>query len=140
LQAGFVTMKAVNAVLTLAVFVLAATASAPALAWHHGGHTHFGVFIGGPGYWYSPYYYPPYYPAYPYPPLVVAPSSPPTYIEQGDGAPEAAPSQPPSQPQSATPSPSEPYWWYYCAEAKAYYPYINTCPTGWQRVAPQPQR
>lgn len=122
-------MKAVNTVLTLAVFVLAATASAPALAWHHGGHTHFGVFVGGPGYWYPPYYYPPYYP-YSYPPVVVAPSSPPTYIEQGDVSPEAAPSQ----------SPSEADWWYYCAEAKAYYPYAKECPAGWQRVAPQPQR
>jgi len=123
-------MKVLNAVLTLAVFVLAATASAPALAWHHGGHTHFGVFVGAPGYWYPPYYYPPYYPPYSYPPLVIEQSSPPTYIEQGDAAPEAAPPQ----------SPSQSDWWYYCAGAKAYYPYAKECPTGWQRVAPQPQQ
>src|ERR1039458_2098478 len=55
-------MKAVKATLSLVVFVFGAIASVPALAWHHGGHAHFGVFIGGPGYWYPPYYYPPYYP------------------------------------------------------------------------------
>lgn len=123
-------MKAVNAVLTLAVCVLAATASAPALAWHYGGHSHFGVFMGGPGYWYPPYYYPPYYPPYSYSPLVIEQTSPPIYIEKGDVSQEAAPSQ----------SPSQTDWWYYCAEAKAYYPYAKACPSGWQRVAPQPQR
>jgi len=132
-------MRAINAVLTFAVFVLAATASASALAWHHGGHTRFGVFIGGPGYWYPPYYYPPYYSGYAYPPMVIE-SSPPVYIEQGDGSRAAAPSQSSSQPQSATPSSSPSDWWYYCPEAKAYYPYVRECPAGWQRVAPQPQQ
>ena len=130
------TMKAVRTTLGLAVFVLGTGASASALAWHHGGHARFGVYIGAPAYWYAPYYYPPYYapyyPGYYNPPVVVAPSTPPTYIEQGGG--QAAPAQ------SATQSPSPSNWWYYCADAKAYYTYVKECPAGWQQVAPQPQR
>ena len=30
--------------------------------------------------------------------------------------------------------------WYYCQGSNAYYPYVRECPTGWQQVAPQPQR
>jgi hypothetical protein len=131
-RAGLVTMKALKTTLSMAAFVLAATASASALAWHHGGHARVGVYIGAPAYWYPPYYYPPYYapyyPGYYYPPVVVAPSAPPTYIEQGGGQPAVASPQ----------SPPEPNWWYYCADAKAYYPYVRECPAGWQRVAPQP--
>jgi hypothetical protein len=32
----------------------------------------------------------------------------------------------------------EPYPWFYCPEAGAYYPYVQQCPGGWQQVAPQP--
>jgi hypothetical protein len=138
-------MKAAKALLCLLVFALAATSSASALAWR-GGHARVGVYIGGPAYWYPPYYYPPYYypqyyppyyPAYAYPPVVVAPSAPQTYIEQGGGPPAATQSQPPSQAQS---SQSQTNWWHYCADTKAYYPYVKECPAGWQRVAPQPQQ
>src|SRR5260370_33821539 len=107
-------MNRIKAVLTLSVVLLAATASAPALAWHNG-RVHFGVFIGGPFY---PWYYPPFYPYY-YPPVVAAPAVPPTYVEQG-GA---------QHPQGT---------WYYCAESKTYYPYVKGCPGAWHRVAPQP--
>ncbi len=84
------------------------------------------MFVGAPvvfgGWAYaSPYYYP--FPAYYYPP---APYYPPTYIEQGVQAPEP-------QRQLA------PAYWYYCPDAKAYYPYVRECPGGWQQVAPQPQ-
>ena len=118
-------IKAAKAALCLVVFAFGAGASAPALAWRHGGHAHFGVFIGAPAYWYPPYYYhyPPYYSPY-YPPVIAVPSSPPTYIEQG----------------GAQPAPSQSNWWYYCADAKTYYPYVKECPAGWQRVAPQPPR
>ena len=121
-------MKAVKATLSLVVvvFVVGAIASATALAGPRG-HVRFGVFVGAPFYWYPPYYYPPYYPPYYspyYPPVVAAPSSPPTYIEQGGAQP--------------APASSQSNWWYYCADAKAYYPYIKQCPGGWQRVAPQP--
>jgi hypothetical protein len=98
----------------------------------HGGHSGFhksrvvvGIGVGVPVYW-GPWYYPPAYyypPSYYYPPYYAYPPaySAPTYIERGD-----APAEQPSQ------------WWYYCADSKAYYPYVKECPGGWQRVAPQP--
>jgi hypothetical protein len=88
------------------------------------GHLRGGVFIGAPLFW--PWYYPdPYY--YPgpyyygdYAPVVE--SSPAVYIEQGAA---------PAAPEQST-------YWYYCARSKGYYPYVQQCPGGWQRVAPQP--
>lgn len=38
----------------------------------------------------------------------------------------------------AVPAPPSAEWWYYCRPAGAYYPYVQTCPTGWERVAPRP--
>jgi hypothetical protein len=29
-------------------------------------------------------------------------------------------------------------WWYYCRSAGAYYPYVTSCSTGWERVAATP--
>ncbi len=120
-------MKPTKATLGLVALVLGLILSGSAFAWgHHGPNVRFGVMLGGPGWWgpgyYQPYYYPPYYypPAY-YPPL---PSSPPVYIEQG-----AAQPAPAAQPQG---------YWYYCAGANGYYPYVKDCPGGWQRVSPQP--
>jgi hypothetical protein len=52
---------------------------------------------------------------------VVAPSAPPTYLQQA--------------PQAQVPAEN---WWYYCADAKGYYPYVRECPGGWQRVSPTP--
>lgn len=113
-------MKLRNFMLTLALITLGAIASGEALADH--GHFHsrarVGVVIGAPAIW--PWYYPP--PYYYYPPTVVVPSSPPVYVEQGEG--------PAPAPQSS--------YWYYCADAQAYYPYVKQCPGGWQRVAPEP--
>jgi hypothetical protein len=86
------------------------------------GRAHFGVVIGAPFYpWYypSPYYYPPYSP-------VVIERAPPVYIEQSGPAP------------AATPQASQGNYWYYCSASRTYYPYVNECPGGWQRVAPQP--
>ena len=101
-----------------------------------GGHGRVGVFIGAPLFWgldysypYFPYSYPyPYpYPSYPYPyyypPYGPSATLPPVYVEQGNE--EAAP-----PPQSG--------YWYYCANPPGYYPYVQECPGGWQRVAPQP--
>lgn len=63
----------------------------------------------------APLFVPRYYtPA----PAYYAPPPPPVYIEQ-----------PQPQPQA---------YWYYCASAGAYYPHVQSCPEGWQRVAPQP--
>ena len=116
-------MKPVKTTLTLALVLCGALASAQVFAGGHG-QVRFGVFIGAPLFpWYYPsYYYPYYYPAY-YPPVAAVPAAPPTYVERG-AAPAAAP-----QAQG---------YWYYCADAKAYYPYVKDCPAGWQKVIPQP--
>lgn len=112
----------------IAFLALAMLGSTAAWAQHrHRGHVEFGVVIGGP-YWGPwgyppPYYYPPYYP---YPPVVVERQAP-VYIEQSP--PVAAPPAPAPAPEN---------YWYYCAAAKGYYPYVNECPGGWQRVQPQP--
>jgi hypothetical protein len=120
---------------TILCGALATAASAPAMA--HGPRVSFGIMFGGPVW--PRYYYPePYYyryyppPAVYYPPaVVVVPSSPPVYVEQG---------QQYQQGQAAAPAaPSSDSSWYYCEGAQAYYPYVNSCPGGWQRVAPQPQ-
>ena len=82
-------------------------------------HRHFRsgvVIIGAP--FFAPFYYSD--PYYYYPPVAATPYSSPDYIEQGEAAPE----------------PSQAYW-YYCADAKAYYPYVKECPGGWQHVMPQ---
>jgi hypothetical protein len=95
----------------------------------HGGgpRVGFGFYLGGPaafwpGYYPAPYYYPPYY----YPPVVTVPASPPVYVEQNV---EQSQSTPSGQPEG---------YWYYCAAAKAYYPYVQQCAGGWQPVSPQP--
>ncbi len=109
----------------VAFVLLAALASTAAWADPHG-HLRFGVVIGGPwGPWgYPPpppyYYYPPYYP-----PVVIERQAP-VYIEQ----------TPPAATQA--PAPAAQNYWYYCAAAKGYYPYVKECPSGWQRVLPQP--
>jgi len=117
---------------TLVLVLFATLASGSAMAQHHGrGHGHggnvrFGISLGFPIY--PPGYYPaPYYaypaPVYAYPPVVVGPSLPPVYVEQG------AAQEAPAQAQGD---------WYYCAASKAYYPYVAECPAGWQRVPAQP--
>lgn len=87
-----------------------------------GGHVSVGVginvgpgypyYYGPPAYYYYPYGYYPYGPSYYYypPPAVVYESPPPTVR------------QPP------------PAYWYYCPEAKAYFPYVKDCPSGWRTV------
>lgn len=87
---------------------------------NHGHHSHSRVFVGvgvgAPLFWGPAYYGPAYYaPGYYYPPPA------PVYIEQNP-----APIEQGSQ------------YWYYCQSARAYYPYVNGCPEGWQRVLPQP--
>ena len=115
----------------LAVVLLTLFSSGAAYAGgygHHGSGVRFGVVIGGPG-WFGPGYYPPYYSPYYYPPYASAyypsmPASPPVYIEQGGAQPA-----PGAAPQAS--------YWYFCAEANGYYPYVKECPGGWQRVSPQ---
>src|SRR6476659_9758586 len=71
----------------------------------------FGFPVGYPWYYAPPpyYYYPPAY--------VAAPQT--TYIERQDTRQDA---------------PASTDYWYYCEQSKTYYPYVKTCPGGWQRV------
>lgn len=110
--------------------VLGLAVGVPAQAHDHDrdrGRVHFGLYFGAPLGWPDDYdgpryYYPPY-PAY-YPPrVVVVPAEPPVYIQRS-----------PAEPASS----AQPYYWYYCRDSGAYYPYVKQCPGGWQRVAPQP--
>lgn len=130
-----------------------ALAAAPADARNGGGHrggyyhggSHFrgGGWYGFPAFglalglgmsyplWSYPYggYYSPA-PVYGYPAVVAPmPASPPVYIENNQTPPPNAP--PPTT--SAPPT----VWWYWCGSAKAYYPYVDNCAEGWQRVPPQ---
>ncbi len=88
--------------------------------WHGGSRVFIGGSVGwwgwpgwwGPGWWGAPY---PYYGA---PPVVVQPG-PTEYIQ-------------------TAPAPPAQSYWYYCANAGAYYPYVKDCPGGWMQVVPQP--
>jgi hypothetical protein len=84
---------------------------------HHHGGFHTRVFIGGG--FFAPWYWPP--PPYYYPPAYY----PPAYY----------PADPAYAEPYAEPAPS---YWYYCPASRAYYPYVQECPGGWQQVAPQP--
>ena len=135
-------MKNTRIALALTLILLGFLATEPALAGpHRHGGVRFSVAVGVPfgygygyygyypGPYYAPSYYAPYYPRYYYPPVVSAPYTPPTYIEQN--APQPAP-------QAAPASPAAQNYWYYCADSNAYYPYVNQCAGGWQRVSPTP--
>ena len=101
--------------------------SAVSLAQAHGPRSRVsvGVHIGVPVYSHHHFWGPRpywYYAAPVYVPAPVIIQQPPTvYVEQA-----------PVQQASAQ------HWWYYCADSRAYYPYVKDCPAGWQRVAPQP--
>ncbi len=116
--------------------------------WNRGGRV--GIYLGAPigfnfgyapysyygasYYGYSPYSYygSPYYspaPVY-YPPVQSAPV---IYTERRDDLQIRTQEAPRNLLQNVQAS-----WWYYCADSNAYYPYVNKCPGGWLRVAPQP--
>ena len=102
---------------------------------------------GGGGYWFPGFVtgaviggamvnnYRPYpYSYYPYQPIY---AQPPVYIQQ------PIVSQPISYGQqgpAATNNPPEANGnnWYYCQKTKAYYPYVNTCASGWKIVPSTP--
>jgi hypothetical protein len=74
--------------------------------------------FGVPFFW-DPFWFPGPYPAYAYaPPLLIQPE--------------------PQESLQQPPSPKTPTYWYYCVDAKAYYPYTQQCPGGWLKVAPTP--
>lgn len=86
---------------------------------HDRGRSRLEVFVGP---MWDPWFYPqPYY--FAAPPIIIERAPPPVYIEQ------------PQAPQRN----SEPSgYWYFCRSSNAYYPYVNECPSGWQRVSPTP--
>lgn len=76
-----------------------------------------------PFYYPSPYGYGPYYaPA----PVVVVPPTQQVYIEQ-----HSEPVEPVHENRR---------FWYYCDDARSYYPYVKECPGGWQKVLPLPAK
>lgn len=82
---------------------------------HYGGGGHFrsGVTFGlGIGPWWG---YP--YPFYYYPPPTVIIRQAPEYYEE-----DVAPVQPTQR------------YWYFCRDLNAYYPYVRSCPEGWEKV------
>jgi hypothetical protein len=80
------------------------------------------VFVGGavfvgPNFWAPyPYWRDPWYPVYAPPPVVIEKAEPQTYVQQ----------------------PAQQTYWYFCPDAKAYYPYVQQCPQGWLKVVPEP--
>lgn len=87
------------------------------------GHTWWGPGVWGPtwwgpGAWGTAWWGPGVWVPGNIPPVWIAPA--PTYIER-----------------SSPVEPAAPVWWYWCADARTYYPYVKECPGGWQRVAPQ---
>jgi hypothetical protein len=123
-------MKAVKAfpgLAVLAVVLLLGTATDSAFARGRGGHSGHrhsggsrvavGAILAAPAFWY-----------FPVPvlarPVVVEPTAPLVYIERSDA--QAASGQ------------STGEWWYYCADTKAYYPYVKECAQEWQPVAATP--
>lgn len=108
-------MKKIGCAVVAATFLLLASAL-PGHAWggyggHHGfGHHGFGHHGFG-GYFGGGGYGDPYF-AYSAP--VVIQPEPRVYIQQDQ------------------------FYWYYCGDAKAYYPYVQQCPSGWTRVVPPP--
>ena len=86
--------------------------------WHDG---RFGWWWGAGGFW---YFYPE--PIYPFPTYI------PTVVVAAAPDPNAYP--PPAPENGAAP----PQYWYYCDASKGYYPYVTTCPSGWQEVPAKP--
>ncbi len=120
-------------ILSAAFAVLFASGAAYADPHSVRGRIGWDITIGVPGPWYYPpaYHYYPYYPYYypprpyyyDYPPRIVVPSAPTEYIERE------------SRPQTEAVVPG---YWYYCRNQNGYYPYVKECPSGWERVSPQP--
>ena len=70
----------------------------------------------------------------------LAPYRPPLFIEQAPvvvlvPAPMPIQTQPYEPPVAALPVQQ---FWYYCDAAKAYYPYVSSCPSGWKTVPATP--
>lgn len=110
--------KAICGVLTAVVLLLGSATPGDA----HGHRTYVGAHVWvGPGIWWgSRALWGPFWWGYPYPYL-----GPPAVIQQPA----------PIYVEPAPPAP-EPYYWYYCRERQAYYPYVQQCPGEWMKVVP----
>ena len=126
-------MKTTRAIAILLLLLFGPMAAAQAHGHWGGGHHYWGprwgvsvgIGVGAPWPYYYPYsYYP--YGYYAYPPVVVTQPAPTTYIQQDSPAP--APVQQPRRTND----------WYYCHDPEGYYPYVKSCPNGWQRVPATP--
>lgn len=73
-------------------------------------------------------------PVYPYPDPVAEP----VYMIDDTVTTTPAPAAPAPPPPAASASPAPGQAWYYCDAAKGYYPYVPTCPSGWQTVPATP--
>ena len=98
---------------------------------HHYRHhrTHVGVFIGAPlllsPFWAHTHYAPPVVVRE----RVIVREPLVFYDEYGRPVPAQSPQQ-----QSAAVTPT----WFFCPDSQSYYPYVQTCASQWQRVAPTP--
>lgn len=118
-------------VIALAAMSLAWTSPAAAQTHLHGHHHHggprvslaFGPYFGPWGY--SPYFYDPFFYSRRWDdrPIVIEQPAPQVYVEQPQAYSQAAPTN---------------NYWYFCEAAQAYWPYVKECPSGWQKVVPQP--
>ena len=99
--------------LFVAVMVILVPVVVPAYT-HGGGYIRGGIWIGPVWPWWGPPYYPYYY------------SEPPVVIQQ----------QAPIYEQQTPQVEEQPYYWYFCPQSKAYYPYVKQCPGGWMKVVP----
>ncbi len=105
-------------VIRILLALMVVLALAPESAWAHGRGFHHhrrivvGTFFVGAPLWYG-YHYPPYY----YGPLYEASNTPPSlYVEKFEGKPDATSGE------------------IYCASLGQYYPDVQECPSGWQRI------
>jgi hypothetical protein len=117
--------KAALALAFAGIFLFMAPSSGS--AGHRHPRYHVGVGIGVPG----PYGYgPPVWAARPWWGYPVVGAAPPVYY----GPPPLIVPPPVYAPPSAE---VETGFWYYCEGARAYYPYVRSCPGGWMRVVPE---
>jgi hypothetical protein len=83
---------------------------------------------------YSAPYYRPYYRPYTY----TYPYQYYTYPNQYYPRPPVATQPPVNEEQVPGPQQGESSW-YYCPDPPGYYPYVQQCPKGWTKVAPNPE-
>ncbi|MBI3635237.1 MAG: hypothetical protein HY216_03320 [Candidatus Rokubacteria bacterium] len=106
-------MRNVTCAIVAAMVLLLASAP-PAQAWGgYGGHHGYGGHYGYGGHLTYRYSYP--------------------YRSYASSAPDVDKQQPTVYVQQQ-------FYWYYCEDANAYYPYVKECPRGWSKVVPSPSR